>query len=335
MKPNECLDEHIRHEKISPLAEVKKGVFSTLSFLTQIPVNDPASLENFFRILVKETLRLVKAQKVILSFPRGPISALSDFLKKNNEVGFSVSIPLVTQENGFTIGFLTVNKERGKSVTQRELELLKTLAHIAAIKTQNAVFQQVICQGVIETLRVLVNVVEARDVYTRFHSQRVARYALGIAEHMNLPQEDKDVLKIAALLHDIGKLVIPDSILLKPDKLTPEEFEIVKYHPVVGDEILAPLRFFQKERQVVRYHHERWDGSGYPEGLFGESIPLLARIAAVADSFDAMTSERLYRKSMSFEAAFKEIKELANIKYDPAVVNAFEIFLNKRYGIKT
>jgi len=333
MKQNECQDEVCRHEILLPVKS-EDEVFSALSFLTQIPVNDPISLENFFKILVKETSHLINAQKVTLNFP-GSFPRPSEYLKNNNAAGFSVTIPLTAQGNGFTIGFLTVSKKRGEALSQKELNLLKTLAQIAAIKTQNAVLQHVISQGIIETLKVLVNVVEARDVYTRFHSQRVSYYALGIAEYMNLNKEEKDVLKIASLLHDIGKLVIPDRILLKPDKLTPEEFEIIKYHPVVGDEILAPLRFFQKERQIIRYHHERWDGSGYPEGLFGETIPLLARILAVADSFDAMTSERLYRRAKSFEEAFKEIKSLANIKYDPSVVKAFEFFLNKRYGIKS
>jgi len=313
----------------------KNNIFYSLSYLTQFPVYNVADLEYFLQEVVNKTSQLVKAERVSLTFPRNiKYSNVVSSKFPNKEDGLSISLPLITQEDGVTLGFLTVTKERGKSITQKELALLKTISQLAALKMQNAVLQQVIYQGIIETLRVLVNVVEAKDVYTRFHSQRVAQYATSVAEIMGLPQEDKDVLKIAALLHDIGKLVIPDNILLKPEKLTPEEFEIIKYHPLVGDEILAPLRFFQKERIIIKHHHEKWDGSGYPDGLFGESIPLLSRVMTVADSFDAMTSDRVYRKAMSFDNAWKEIKNLANIKYDPEVVKAFEFFLHKQYGIK-
>ncbi|MDL1970014.1 MAG: HD-GYP domain-containing protein [Candidatus Desulfofervidaceae bacterium] len=328
-----AINQKIKH---FPQPVVKNSVFSFLSHLTRFPINNVSDLERFLQEVVNETSQLVKAEKVTLTFPKSirysnVISSKSTNSKENN---LSISLPLITQEDGVILGFLTVDKERGKIITQKEMALLKAISQLAALKIQNAVLQQVIYQGIIETLKVLVNVVEAKDVYTRFHSQRVAQYATSIAEVMGLPQADKDVLKIASLLHDIGKLVIPDNILLKPESLTPEEFEVIKYHPLVGDEILAPLRFFQKERIIIRHHHERWDGSGYPDGLFGEAIPLLARIMAVADCFDAMTSDRIYRKAMSFENAFKKIKSLANIKYDPEVVRAFEFFLGRQYGIK-
>ncbi|MEO2082912.1 MAG: HD domain-containing phosphohydrolase, partial [Desulfurobacteriaceae bacterium] len=181
-----------------------------------------------------------------------------------------------------------------------------------------------------EMIRTLVRGIEIRDSYTRGHSERVAYFSKKIAENMGLAPEKVNEVYMAALLHDIGKIGIPDSILLKPSRLTEKEYEIIKLHPILSYELLKNIEFLKGALDGIKYHHERWDGSGYPEGLKGKDIPLIARIIAVADSFDAMTSERIYRKGFSKVEAVKEIKALAGKHYDPEVVNnAVHILLSE------
>jgi len=173
-----------------------------------------------------------------------------------------------------------------------------------------------------KVLKSLVRGIELRDSYTRGHSERVAYYSKRIAQEMGLPKEEVERIYTAALLHDIGKIGIPDSILLKPSKLTEREYEIIKLHPILSYEILRHLDFLEGAIDGIKYHHERWDGTGYPEGLKGKNIPLSARIIAVADSFDAMTSDRIYRRGMSREEAVRELRRLSGEKYDPEVVES-------------
>ncbi|OMH40677.1 HD domain-containing phosphohydrolase [Desulfurobacterium indicum] len=168
----------------------------------------------------------------------------------------------------------------------------------------------------------MVRGIEIRDSYTRGHSERVAFYSKEIAKNMGLNEQQIEKIYMAALLHDIGKIGIPDSILLKPGKLTKKEFEIIKLHPVLSYELLKDIKPLKPIVDSIKYHHERIDGSGYPDGLKGKEIPLPARIIAVADSFDAMTSDRIYRKGMPKEKAIKELISLAGEKYDSDVVHA-------------
>ena len=140
---------------------------------------------------------------------------------------------------------------------------------------------------------------------------------------MHCTEREIEALKIAGMLHDVGKIAIPDSVLLKPDRLTFEEFTIIKTHSDVGDRILKPLFLFDQERNIILHHHERWDGKGYPEGLSGTDIPFLARILAVADSFDAMTSNRPYRPAMEMSIAIEELKKNRNLQFDGNIVDAF------------
>ncbi|MFN3481332.1 MAG: HD-GYP domain-containing protein, partial [Thermodesulfovibrionales bacterium] len=162
----------------------------------------------------------------------------------------------------------------------------------------------------------------------------VCRYALMIADEMGLDAETKKILEMAALLHDIGKIGMYDYILNKPDKLLPQEFEIVKLHPLKGAEILRPISHLQEVIKIISHHHEHYDGSGYPDGLRGEDIPLLSRILQVADAFDAMTSERPYRKIPGINKAIEELKSCSGRQFDPATVDAFIRALNKETNYK-
>ncbi len=177
--------------------------------------------------------------------------------------------------------------------------------------------------NLINTLQSLVAAIEARDSYTQQHSQRVTSIAALIAEEMGCTQDEIDTIKFAGMLHDIGKISISDAILLKKDRLTPEEIEIIQQHPLIGEKILQPLGLLPAERAIVRHHHERWDGTGYPDSLKGNEIPFLARIIAVADSYDAMTSNRPYRTARENGKALDEIRRCSGTQFDKAVVDAF------------
>ncbi len=179
-------------------------------------------------------------------------------------------------------------------------------------------------------IKVLSNALDAKSPWTKGHSERVCSYSLMIAEEMGLDREAKRILEMAALLHDIGKIGMYDYILNKPDKLLPQEFEIVKLHPLKGAEILRPISHLQEVIKVISHHHEHYDGSGYPDGLRGESIPLLSRILQVADAFDAMTSERPYRKIPGINRAIEELKSCSGRQFDPSTVEAFIRALNRK-----
>lgn len=178
-----------------------------------------------------------------------------------------------------------------------------------------------------ETILSLVDMIEKRDTYTAGHTRRVARYCEQIARHLGLGDDEIGHLKGAATLHDIGKIVIPDAVLLKPGSLTPLEYDLIKQHVEVGYETLSHIKMYRELAEIMRHHHERHDGSGYPAGLAGDAIPRLSRIMAVADAFDAMTTNRIYKPRMSVEQSLAELRRLAGREFDPDIVVAAETAL--------
>ena len=181
------------------------------------------------------------------------------------------------------------------------------------------------------TVRALADAVEARDAYTARHAERVAAYGLEIARACGMDAVDDPDLEFGFLLHDIGKIAISDAILYKPGRLTDDERDAMRRHPLIGEEIVRGIDFLAGARQVVRSHHERWDGAGYPDRLAGERIPLAARVFAVADTFDALTSDRPYRAASSFRAARRVIAEAAGTQFDPTVAEAFDDIPDARF----
>lgn len=173
------------------------------------------------------------------------------------------------------------------------------------------------------TLRALTSALETRDAETHGHSERVVNFSLRLGRELGLNAEQMRALEFGSLLHDIGKIGVPDAILRKPAALTSEEWERMREHPVHGQKILRGIEFLEGAARVVAQHHEKWDGSGYPLGLRGEEIDLNARIFAVADAFDAMTSDRVYRKGRSYEVAAAELDDFSGTQFDPLVVQAF------------
>jgi HD-GYP domain-containing protein (c-di-GMP phosphodiesterase class II) len=173
------------------------------------------------------------------------------------------------------------------------------------------------------TVRALADAVEARDPYTARHAERVAAYGLEIARACGIDTDETD-LEFGFLLHDVGKIAISDAILHKPGQLTDAEREDMRRHPVIGEEIVRGIDFLGGAREVVRSHHERWDGAGYPDRLAGEQIPLSARVFAIADTFDALTSDRPYRRAASFRKARQVIAEASGTQFDPQIADAFD-----------
>lgn len=194
------------------------------------------------------------------------------------------------------------------------------------VNTKNDVLNKTYEQlrkGYMDTIEVLRLTVDAKDIYTRGHSDRVAYYAVEIGKSFGLPEKDLETLRISGIFHDIGKIGTSDDILLKAGKLSKKEFEEIKKHPLKGAHILSAVSMFKDVVPVIRSHHERIDGKGYPDGLNGEDIPFLARIIAVADAFDAMLSDRLYRPKLSLEQAKEQLINGAGTQFDSIIVDRF------------
>ena len=185
-----------------------------------------------------------------------------------------------------------------------------------------ALYQQ-LQRGIYQSLLGLANALEAKDVYTRGHSERVGLTSRRLALALGLPAGEAEMIARAGLLHDIGKIGVPEAVLRKTGALTPEEWTLMRRHPLIGAQIVSPFEFFAAGALVIRHHHERIDGSGYPDGLAGEGIPLGARIVAVADVYDALTSDRPYRPAMSAGAALAHLADQAGRGLDATIVHTF------------
>jgi len=214
-------------------------------------------------------------------------------------------------------------RNRGRSMPEKSKEIENLTQMIWALAQENALLKKQNKKIIKETLNAIIKTLEAKDKYTHGHSHRVAQYALLIAKKLSFTEDQLIEIELAALLHDIGKISTPDQILNKPGKLTPEEFEIIKEHPMQSFEILSQVSHLNQIAKWVRAHQERIDGYGYPDGLRGEEIPLEARIITVADAFDAMTSDRPYRKALSIQYAYDELKRCAGTQFDSKIVDIF------------
>jgi len=203
------------------------------------------------------------------------------------------------------------------------INLLRSFSEQAAVALHNAQLYQKIQDSYFEIVKALAQAIEAKDPYTHGHSARVMEYSLQIAQKLNLSEEEIKSLKYAAILHDIGKIGVRGYILNNPNGLTIEEYEEVKKHPAIGENIIQPIELLQPIRPLIRHHHEWYNGKGYPDGLSGENIPLGARILTVADAYDAMRSDRPYRKALSEEKAIQELKHGSGRQFDPQIVEVF------------
>jgi putative nucleotidyltransferase with HDIG domain len=233
-------------------------------------------------------------------------------------------VPLAAKETRLGVLYVDTTDARRK-FGDRDLELLAAIGAQAGMTIDRARLIESLESLFIGAIRALVASVEARDRYTRGHSERVTAYSLAITDVLGLPDHDREIVELSGLLHDVGKIGVPEAILNKPAKLTDEEFAIIKLHPGQGAEIVKNIRhrFIAEVSLAVRHHHERWDGKGYPDGLPSEKSCRTSRILAVADTYDAMTSDRPYRKGFPAEKAVAVLREAAGTQLDPEFVGAF------------
>ena len=263
-------------------------------------------------------LLAVLAAIVFASGIARPIRILADRTREIAEGNYQKRVQLKTHNE---IGELAENFNVMSSSIEQAIERLKQAAH-----ENHLLF--------INSVRMLAAAIDAKDPYTRGHSERVARYSIAIGKNMNLPEKEMRNLRISALLHDVGKIGIDDRILRKPGALTDDEFEVMKQHPAKGAAIMSGVAQLIDIIPGMKYHHEKWAGGGYPDGLEGEEIPMQARIVAIADTFDAMTTNRPYQKAMELAYVVEKIKSFGGTRFDPRVVDAF-VQAVKRGDIQT
>jgi putative nucleotidyltransferase with HDIG domain len=215
------------------------------------------------------------------------------------------------------------NKKGNANYRPEDLDLLKILSSQIAFVIQNADLFHNLQRAYIDTLSALTSAIDAKDSYTRGHSERVTDLSMKLAQELGLERAEIEKIKLGGLLHDIGKIGIPEGILNKPGRLDDEEFRIIKSHPELGVRILGKVEFLAGVVNIIQHHHERFDGKGYPDGLAAESIPLLARIVSVVDTFDAMTTDRPYRKALTEEEALTEITHCSGTQFDSGIAAVF------------
>ncbi len=231
-------------------------------------------------------------------------------------------VPLNIRNKVF--GVLTVAVLQGDvRFSEKDLYYMSFMTNKAAYAIENIALYENIYENLFATLYAFVGAIEARDPYTEQHSNRVTRIALALCRAMGGTQEEQDILNVAGQLHDIGKIGIRDDILLKPGRLTDEEFSIIKEHPVIGANIVERLGLWDREKNIIRCHHERFDGKGYPDGLAGEAIPMLARILSVADVYDAIASDRAYRNKMEETKILQIMYGGSGSQFDAGVIDTF------------
>ncbi|MFA5802156.1 MAG: HD domain-containing phosphohydrolase [Thermoleophilia bacterium] len=242
--------------------------------------------------------------------------------------GYSSLIALPLLSKGQSIGVICIYFAEPREFKQDEIELLTTASNEAAIAIENARIYENLEDAFVGTIRSLAETIDAKDTYTRGHSEQVSLYAEAIARGLGLEGDELQTIRYAGYLHDVGKIGIPDAILSKPGKLTVEEFGVIKKHPILSERILKPVNFPYPVQSIVRHHHERYDGKGYPDHLTGEEIPLGARILFVADAFEAMTSDRPYRKALTNQMALDELQRNMGTQFDERIVNVFSRIIN-------
>jgi len=288
-------------------------------------IHEISKPEKFSVIIQKE----VEAQISLGNFGRTisngiPLSVPAEVFGKESGRLLSVMIALLSNMER-TIGTVIMVFEEDKDfIRQQTLKLLHILVGFFSLSLENAYLLNDLKSAYFYTIKAVTNSIEARDPYTKGHSERVARFAKAIAEELNWDKNEIELIDWGGILHDVGKIGVYDSILNKQGKLTDSEYDDIKLHPLIGAQIVEGISFLESIIPYILEHHERFDGKGYPRGVAGENISIKGRLLAVADTFDAMTSDRPYRKALESEDALKEILKNRGTQFDSEVVRAFE-----------
>jgi HD-GYP domain-containing protein (c-di-GMP phosphodiesterase class II) len=248
-------------------------------------------------------------------------------LAKEYRLRSLLSVPIISR--GRVLGGLTVYSTKSHEYTRGQTHVLNAIAGHAAVAISNATLYQ----DSIEVLFSLAKAIEAKDFYTRGHSERVTNYARLLAEEAKLPSHITDIITLVCPLHDVGKIGVSEKILTKNGRLTPIERSIVARHPLIGADIVKPITLFSEGIAIVRNHHEWIDGTGYPDGLAGDSIPLIARITSIADAFDAMTSHRTYRRAFSVRHALAELRRMSARQFDMNLAKLFVSLASRNHKL--
>lgn len=245
------------------------------------------------------------------------------FVSPPYPVSAQLSVPLIT--SGKVLGVINLSdKEGGVEFSTNELKLMETIARQAAVTLENARLFADVRSLFLSAVKSLASAIDAKDRYTHGHSLRVAYYSAIIADGLALSADQQEEVYLAAVLHDVGKIATPESILLKPGSLTDQEWNEMRQHPLHSAQILGEVKQFQPLARIVRHEHERYDGTGYPDGLKAESIPLASRIIAIADAYDAMTTSRSYRPGMAPEQAIHVLINAVGTQFDPHIFSHFK-----------
>lgn len=245
--------------------------------------------------------------------------------RKHIVKGNRVYLPLVIQ--GESIGFIMAeakqNGARGTRSLENDVFFLKLIADKASTQIENRMLYESLFENILHTLRSLIVAITKRDLYTEGHCKRVTNMSLALGDRLCINEYERDVIRVVGPVHDLGKIGIPDSILLKPDRLSDDEYSIMQSHSIYGEEIMSRFEILAKEAKIIRHHHERYDGKGYPDRLSGEEIPMCSRLIAVCDAYDAMVTDRPYRKALGIEEIVAEITRCSGSQFDPAISRAF------------
>ena len=247
----------------------------------------------------------------------------------NFETKTILAAPLMIRDK--CIGVIEVlNKasDAGGRFTGLDKEIIKIFASQIAVALENSRLNEEMDSFFTNVIKALSEAIEAKDKYTRGHTDRVSRLSVQIGEKMGLSHQQLKILELSAILHDVGKIGVPEAILNKKSRLTQDEYVEIKKHAAIGAQIIAPIKQFTEIKEGVLHHHERYDGFGYPSGLKGDNIPLIARIISIADTFDTLTTERPYKKAYSKKEAIKEIAKCSGTQFDPKVVKIFNKVIN-------
>jgi putative nucleotidyltransferase with HDIG domain len=353
----EVINEGLREsfEELSALYRLSETIASALTFgkvltlllevIQEVVAYDAAAIfvyrgeSDEFELQLEKNITPQLRQRMILQMKKNllhwavrqdrafvvPDSGLGAWTQSVDQDGIKKSFIMIpVKARGQTIGLvnLVVFSDEGQ-FTQRDLSLLSILANQAGISAENARLYDSIRKDYNDVIQGLAKAVDARDHYTAEHSTRVSRYSFAIARRMELNSEMLEAVRWGGILHDVGKIGIPDAVLNKPGKLTSDEFAMMKNHCRLGAAIVQKIESLVHLVPLILYHHERFDGNGYPEGLKGKKIPLGARIINVADSFETITSDRVYRKARSNQEGLEEIRLCSGKQFDPEIVEIF------------